>query len=109
MKKEVKQQWCRALKSGKFEQAKEQLLDQDSGAYCCLGVLTRLYCQDKKVPFSKVNGSEPGENDVLNQKVIDWAGLKEQDPIVNGKTLSQWNDTGTSFKEIATLIQKAKL
>lgn len=108
MNKQVKSDWCQALKSGEFEQTTEQLQDED-GKYCCLGVLTRLYCRAKKVPFCKVNGSEPGENDVLNQKVMDWAGLKEFDPIVNGKTLSSWNDSNTSFKEIANLIQKAKL
>lgn len=109
MKKEIKADWCKALKSGEFDQATEVLQD-DSGAYCCLGVLTRLYCRAKKVPFSKVAGDIPGDNDVLNEKVMKWAGLKENNPVVDGRELSEWNDkSNMSFKEIAALIQKAKL
>lgn len=110
MKKEIKQQWCQALKSGKFEQVKEQLFDKESGGYCCLGVLTRLYCRAKKVSFDKVNGDVPGDNDVLNEKVMNWAGLKTNDPNAGNNTLSELNDRlGKNFKEIAAVIQKSKL
>ncbi len=114
MKKQIKADWCQALKSGEFKQTKEQLWDQESNAYCCLGVLTRLYCRAKKVPFSQVNGDTVGDNDVLNKKVMDWAGLKENNPTVEGLELSAWNDgqygvAARNFKEIAALIHKNKL
>lgn len=112
MNGQIKRDWCKALKSGEFEQTKEYL--RDDFGYCCLGVLTRLFCRAKKVSFEKVNGENPGDNDVLNEKVMKWAGLTSNNPVVDGLELSTHNDgsyrvEGKSFKEIATLIHKSKL
>lgn len=38
MKKEIRDKWCAALRSGEYEQGRGQLRSEDN-RYCCLGVL----------------------------------------------------------------------
>jgi hypothetical protein len=40
--------------------------------------------------------------------VIEWAGVEEDAPRINGEigTLSELNDTGSTFNEIADLIEE---
>jgi hypothetical protein len=42
MDPKVKRKWIAALRSGKFKQAQETLLDRETGAMCCLGVLAHI-------------------------------------------------------------------
>jgi hypothetical protein len=42
MNPEIKAEWLRALRSGEFRQARDKLRDK-GGAFCCLGVLCKLY------------------------------------------------------------------
>lgn len=104
MNKKIKQQWCAALNSGDFQQTRNKLINinKDANSYCCLGVLTRLYCRAKKVSFESVDDNE----DVLNHKVMKWAGLQEEDPTICNVTLSSHNDNGKSFQEIAKMIKE---
>jgi hypothetical protein len=46
MDQKVKRKWIAALRSGKFKQARETLLDKDTGAMCCLGVLAHIQVCD---------------------------------------------------------------
>lgn len=41
MDKKLKAKWIKALRSGKYQQAREMLVG-GHGAYCCLGVLSRI-------------------------------------------------------------------
>ena len=42
MDKKLKAKWIAALRSGRFKQHRNQLTGDAPGAYCCLGVLSRL-------------------------------------------------------------------
>lgn len=105
MNKTVKKKWLKALRSGKYTQAKHQLKSGDG--YCCLGVLTDLYYQAHKQAFSNriANESYPP------QYVIDWAGLDDKNPRVKYlggcSSLSYLNDNeNQSFKQIALRIER---
>lgn len=115
MNSEVKAKWIAALCSGKYSQTREVL--RDCQGYCCLGVLTDLYLQEK--------GEEWGEDviggytfyhldcdgDNLSAPVIKWSGLDSCDPDVvyeeDLKTLIYLNDDQRlNFKEIAKIIEE---
>lgn len=107
MKKRIKQSWMKALRSGEYKKGKGQLLTSD-GKYCCLGVLTRLYCKSKKVRWSKATKENSG---TLPREVKVWAGIDNSNPAVKFKTkwssLAGVNDnTDTTFPEIADIISK---
>lgn len=130
MNREIKEAWLAALRSGAYRQARGTLVEFKGGidpgaevpvAYCCLGVLTDLYC--KNSPAGKANdmgildASEGSE--VLSEPVQKWAGLECGDPRVGTYSLSVYNDghpptsesvpnpiPPRSFKEIADLIEE---
>lgn len=124
MDEQIKTEWCDALRSGKFKQGRGQLKyetrearrDEESVIeYCCLGVLTNLYCRAKKKAWNKVKFNAVGSDgeEMLPDEVMKWAKLDSCDPIIkkstrngNIKTLSQLNDKGISFEEIADKIEK---
>ena len=85
MNPEIKHRWVNALRSGKYNQG-EHLLQNKSGAFCCLGVLCDLYSKEKGVKWETPNKDlHPeiyGISDVLPSPVMEWAGLKECDPNV---------------------------
>ena len=45
MKPEIKKLWVDALRSGEYKQAREVLRTNGGTSFCCLGVLTDLYCK----------------------------------------------------------------
>ena len=103
MNPDVKRKWVKALRSGKYKQTKECLRDNDG--YCCLGVLTQLYANEKHIAFEKVKKGYSEEN--LCPAVREYAGLKKADPCVKKVHLSTWNDNkGADFKKIADLIER---
>lgn len=108
MKKSIKKRWVAALRSGKYRKGKNSLKTAH-GNFCCLGVLTDLYAREKKIPFQKLQA----KNDAfLCAEVRKWAGLTSSDPRVQfkGQGLKELayinDDTKSSFKDIATLINK---
>ena len=120
MNKEIKKIWTKALVSGKYKQATSFL--KKEGKFCCLGVLCDLYRKKNKkgtwgmhegVCSFKLNGKF--DNGVLPSEVRKWAGLKtnrgeftvENIYGVKGKqSLVCKNDSGSTFKEIAEIINK---
>lgn len=119
----IKKRWVQALRSGKYNQTREELVNQDG--FCCLGVLCALYVQDHQDEFEDQfeTGETPSlmeaiislDNDGFpNNKVVKWARI---DPR-SMKTLIRMNDgidpsNGTSspdwkrsFNEIANHIEK---
>ena len=127
MNSKVKQKWLDALRSGEYQQGDGCLYN--GSRYCCLGVLTDLYIQefdDKEwepldLEYSSeydLKGGQMSKSEIhadplrgqfLSQEVTDWAGLSDADPIVNNgginESLSEANDCGYSFDEIADLIE----
>lgn len=108
MKKEIKESWIAALRSGEYKKGKGALLS--NGKYCCLGVLTNLWCKEtgRKWKMDKYGyGFIGSEDNYLPKPVMKWAGLESQNPYVKDEALSTWNDSlGYGFKRIATLIEK---
>ena len=50
MKREVKDKWIAALRSGKYKQGTGCLRDIDSNAFCCMGVLCDIVDDSKWQP-----------------------------------------------------------
>lgn len=111
MNKRVKKKWVQALRSGKYKQTIGQLYDDGDG-FCCLGVLCDLHRKENKQNSWAIAGDNKvfylGAGDTLPPAVIKWAGLTYRDPKVDKQgtiSLSGLNDSGSSFGEIADIIE----
>lgn len=119
MKPEIKQKWIDALRSGEYSQTSQSL--KDSQGFCCLGVLCDLYLNEEPNPngFWKDDAfyydnsyGDVWSEEYLPEPVMDWAGLNDDNPRVwsNGVDksicISDLNDMGTSFSQIADVIEK---
>lgn len=108
--------WVKALRSGKYKQAKEVLSDRKG--YCCLGVACEVY--QKKVgdlvidrlSVGSVEGkkvkcvSYDNEKYTLPDKVRKWLGLSENDGCYEADSLVGHNDKQDfNFKQIARVIE----
>lgn len=115
MNQEVKKLWIEALRSGEYKQATGQLRCDDG--FCCLGVLSDLYKKDHSdcdwgggsysyfVIYREIGATSSSTN--LVDEVVRWAELDSADPQYEcGETLSDLNDMGASFNEIADVIEK---
>ena len=104
MDKKIKKKWLKALRSGEYKQSLTALKFKNT--FCCLGVLCDLH---SKETGNKWNAGHYLEHDgVLPIEVVDWATLPDGDPDIksnNGVTLSDANDRGQSFKQIANIIE----
>ena len=107
----IKQKWLEALRSDEFDQGTGMLKSYD-GKYCCLGVLCELFRRQHSVQknIDWHGGLFLQRVAVLPTEVIKWAGLEHNNynPRVGEeqKTLSDYNDTGYSFEQIANLIEE---
>lgn len=74
MNKDIAKKWAEALRSGKYEQGREQLSTQyeheDSPRFCCLGVLCEVAKAEGAI--EKYDPHAPH----LPPEVRDWAGMK---------------------------------
>lgn len=125
MDPEKKRLWVEALRSGDYQQGKEALRSRDDN-YCCLGVLCELAinaghgCWDIDEEDSNFKYVSPDGNlsdDFPSVSVMDWAGFGLApgakcvvDPLIKKEdgaliSLSNLNDGGSSFAEIADLIE----
>jgi hypothetical protein len=115
MREAVKKKWVEALRSGKYKQGKGVLRDDDSN-FCCLGVLCDLHAKTtKKAGWDEANNYLTGIA-YLPIAVAKWAGIPEDNisgngrncdvVLPNGDSLSDLNDEGKSFKQIALRIEK---
>ena len=125
MDKVIKARWVNALKSGNYKQGIEKLRtkDDDGGMiYCCLGVLCDIAFRDEPGLFP--TGWEEQEREDKNESelfpiraVWKWAGMEQCDqgdfnipapgggPTIRG-TLSELNDKGATFEQIADCIEE---
>ena len=101
--------WVEALRSGKYAQATERL--RKGGGMCCLGVA----CDISELGAWNPCGEYETENaapalTVLPFPVRDWLGLRDcgsEFVTESGayRQLSELNDNGTTFAEIALIIE----
>jgi hypothetical protein len=119
MTRKTLNKWVKALRSGKFKQARSKLRgpvfkyddkavadcspvysDEDELiilhpiGYCCLGVLAEV-CPQKEAPIDLETSS------LLSAEYLDKIGLSEQTQAM----LSHMNDTGKNFKRIARYLE----
>ena len=110
MNEQVKQKWLSALRSGHYKQT--QGLLHDGSGFCCLGVLCDLYGKEHNVEWKLAeddysnNYEFQEEPERLPLLVIEWAGVKQDYPEICETSLAELNDTGSTFNEIADLIEK---
>lgn len=107
MNKTIAFEWIKALRSGKYTQAKGDMrVKQKDGsyAYCCLGVL-RHEVLGKKNEALDSNGNKIG---VLSSRDVKDCELISNNPYIKEEDskLAELNDDGKSFKYIANLIEK---
>jgi len=102
---EIKKKWVDALRSGKYKQGTGRLcsIHDTYKGYCCLGVL----CEILEVPSveTHVMKEYDGAEWYLPNRVTELTGLSRI-PKINCRSLSDMNDDGMSFNEIADLIEK---
>jgi hypothetical protein len=116
MREDIKERWIDALISGEYRQGTGQLKDE-SGNYCCLGVLCDIVKEEvggewvKPVDFLDVTTFRVGESSdaaVLPTAVWQYVGFQHSNPDlrIGEKTpsLAALNDNGMSFEEIAAVI-----
>src|ERR1700680_3265817 len=92
MKLTITKKWVKALRSGKYKQHRGDLVGPKGNSFCCLGVLTDLYC--KEFPTSKVKKTlEPKSgDDILCYNVRKWAGLKTYNGSYGPLPTDIWKD-----------------
>lgn len=102
--KEHRKLWVEALRSGKYQQATRQLRDGD--AFCCLGVACEIS------GLGKWSGNSfpvyLGDSRFLPTEVREWLGISGRLGGFgrrNRKYLADLNDDGTTFSEIADIIE----
>ncbi len=120
MNSQIKQQWITALRSGEYTQGRWNL--QSMEGFCCLGVLCDVYAKETNTEW-KVKTADvdktftyyyfDDQSTHLPESVVKWAGLDHASPIIkfanangNIKPLAVLNDEGSTFEEIAQLIEE---
>lgn len=133
MNSKIKARWVEALRSGDYKQTEGYLnVDVYNGSgeddgYCCLGVLCELAVADGVITKKRVADSsymqfgdedfEDWDYSVLPISVMKWAELDVSNPCVNTsdpekeefqewQPLSEPNDNGATFEEIADWIER---
>ncbi len=107
MKQEIAKQWVAALRSGQYRQGTGRL--RTDNKFCCLGVLCNLHAQ----AHPGIAATQTDPNRYLNQseelptKVMKWAGMRSAcGNFHTPRTLATINDWGTSFSELADVIEQ---
>ena len=127
MNQEIKKLWVAALRSGNYVQGKNALCQEspEGPHFCCLGVLCDLAVAadvtEQSLTEDKGNTVRAYREDltlpntvpataVLPHSVVMWANLNSAHPMVLADGyehgLAQLNDSGSTFSEIADLIEK---
>jgi hypothetical protein len=96
MKKELKEKWVAALRSGQYEQARGKLRDGDG--YCCIAVLCELTeVQHDGESFIEWNGNLTISD---ADDPLEWTHGAYQNKLVKMN-----DDLGKTFPEIADWIE----
>lgn len=107
MNKSLKKEWVKNLRSGDYEQTKDDLCTQEDGDYprfCCLGVLYDIAVDDNWVrdDYRWVPAMNDDESGKLCNKRLAEIGLTEEQQ----GALTELNDDGCTFKYIADYIEE---
>lgn len=110
MNKKVKKLWVDALRSGEYHQTDGAL--RRGNTFCCLGVLCNIHARLHPLIAAKQSwsGEYMGQSEFLPATVMRWAGLQTDygDSVYikeNEAALTEHNDNGRTFKEIADAIE----
>lgn len=123
MKKEIAKRWVKELRSGKWNKGFNSLcVEDDNGecSFCCLGVLTEMYIEEKnkELPENKRlywyrSGNYKFRELLfdgcvihLHPDVINWSGMQSSFGDYLGDTLINLNDTTSDFTKVANAIEK---
>lgn len=110
--KENIKKWVDALRSGRFNQAKEALATKEG--FCCLGVACELAFESGVPLLKETTGVGTVEYDgwggTMPDPVMDWLGVESNNPELEGGACSELNDgshgrTPETFREIADKIE----
>lgn len=115
MNQRIKTMWTGALCSGEYLQGYTSMRifvpDEDGGRhkYCCLGVLADLYRKEHDVDWDNTTMTYGGANAFPSESIASWAemiNLCNASVEIDGHkaTLSEHNDAGASFDQIADAI-----
>jgi hypothetical protein len=101
MKKEWADKWISALKSGKFKQSFGVLSNNEG--YCCLGVLCKIVDDNRRF---KPHETHPDRNTMSIVGLKNMGGyFGDNEDIDKDKYLTNLNDSGKTFEEIAEIIE----
>lgn len=107
----VLDQWIEALESGEYKQCRFTMKRDDR--YCCLGVLCDILEPDAWGGFDpdrarshEGNVSLPGSS--IAQKVFGLKAAMTTRPVGVDVSIDELNDTGSSFEEIAQIIESTR-
>jgi hypothetical protein len=110
MNPQIKQKWVSALRSGDYQQTQNRL--HNEYGFCCLGVLCDLYIKENHLewePSTHYKNAYAFQNmaKILPLSVRKWAGVEGCNPHINGggSTLVRLNDSGSTFEQIADVIE----
>ena len=102
-----KDEWVKALTSGKYKQGAGQLCNYDCGnpRYCCLGVLSDIQGRLMNGSDGQFYLSEDNPNFyILRNKGIFPAQIQTAMGISRQNDIAELNDSGVSFEDIAKVI-----
>ena len=111
--------WVDALRSGEYSQTTGRLRRNVANryCYCCLGVACELYRQETGEAFwdrgEYFTNTDLAYHDASSTRLVEpvqeWLGLRTHTGLFEGREgrdhLANLNDRGTSFEEIAALIE----
>lgn len=99
--------WVRALRSGKYKQGQDAL--RQGNKFCCLGVACDLAVKAKVIDKPvKFNGFDDDyyyydhETGILSDQMLQELGINPENQWI----LTDMNDGGKTFKQIANFIEK---
>lgn len=112
MNREIRDEWVKRLRSGEYEQGKTYLRNKNN-KYCCLGILCEMAVEEGAAESNLTNYGDrecyeyaPHITASLPEGVQKWCGI-DSDCGSYGPygLLTNDNDSGKSFKEIADIIE----
>jgi hypothetical protein len=109
MNKQVKKKWIEELRSEKYVQGQGQLYKPNENAYCCLGVLCKIYAREKKKAITNFVYQIGPDSETLDgyvyplPQICEWADINEDEC----RELGRKNDLeDLSFNSISDYIEK---
>lgn len=98
--KEVRALWADDLENGGHKQGTGRLYTKATGGWCCMGRLQQL-----AVEHGVVAHRDLGMQTHPDWAVTEWAGLNSDSGAHDTGKLTDLNDDGFSFAEIAAIIR----